>query len=183
MASPAAAASGALVRQYFSDETFRYWTAVCNGAYSKFCSERYYCMQNNITYTYSHESMILGVLLKAALLHSGGEHGQLLQQRNLESLGSPPDNVQGYGIVDLSNVLPLPDGSPFDLFVDDLRTIAENSMVTYTVAVQNSNYPLKITISWYDYPNTDGFTGTALINDLNLEAVSAIAGSRQDPNI
>ena len=119
--------------------------------------------------------MILGVLLKAALLHSGGNMVNFYSNGNLESLGSPPDNVQGYGLFDLSNVLPLPDGSPFDLFVDDLRTIAENSMVTYTVAVQNSNHPLKITISWYDYPNTDGFTGTALINDLNLEAVSAIA--------
>ena len=34
MASPAAAGSGALIRQYFVDQTFRYWTTVCNSAYS-----------------------------------------------------------------------------------------------------------------------------------------------------
>ena len=97
---------------------------------------------------------------------------------NLQSLGSPPDNIQGYGLIDLSNVLPLTVSNSFDLFVDDLRTISENSVITYTATIQNSNYPLKITISWYDYPSTDGFTGAALINDLNLEAVSVSANSR-----
>ena len=75
----------------------------------------------------------------------------------------------------------------FDLFVDDLRgmyfnpyslldisvaEIPQNEMVSYTAVVLDSTIPLKVTIAWYDYPQTEGFTGVALVNDVDLEVSS-----------
>ena len=48
-------------------------------------------------------------------------------------LGPPPDSTQGYGRVTLKNVLPLRNVYVFDLFVDDLVTIAAFSTVTYSI--------------------------------------------------
>lgn len=56
MSAPAAAGSALLVREYFSDTTKRFWTAVCNSAY-RLC----------LPFTPS------GVLVKAILLHSGSQ--------------------------------------------------------------------------------------------------------------
>jgi hypothetical protein len=51
-------------------------------------------------------------------------------------------------------------------------------MVTYTATVTDSSFPLKVTVSWYDYPQAEGFTGKALINDLDLE-VSSVSANMQ----
>jgi len=49
------------------------------------------------------------------------------------ALGAPPDSSQGYGRVTLKNVLPLQNVYIFDLFVDDLVSIAPYSTIRYTV--------------------------------------------------
>ena len=161
MASPVAAGTAALIRQYFIDQSFSFWTKHCNSAYA-FCRP----------FTPS------GVLVKATLLHSGTAMQQYWVGDNLDALGSPPDYKQGYGLVTLSRVLPLNGVNAFDLFVDDLRTIGQNSLVTYSATITNPSVPLKITLSWYDYPAVEGYTGTSLINDLNLQASNIASNTR-----
>ena len=75
MASPAAAGAAALVMQYFQDQTF--WKALCNPSYPS-CNP----------FTPS------GVLMKAALLHSGT--GMAIYEGNQGNtyLAAPPDNYQ-----------------------------------------------------------------------------------------
>lgn len=50
--------------------------------------------------------------------------------------------------------------------------LEQNQMVSYTAVVLDSSIPLKVTIAWYDYPQTEGFTGIALVNDIDLEVSS-----------
>lgn len=61
--------------------------------------------------------------------------------------------------------------------------IGQNEMVSYTAVVLNSSFPLKVTIVWYDYPQTEGFTGTALINDIDLQVSSLTEDIRSSKNI
>jgi hypothetical protein len=84
MASPSAAGAAALIREYFIDETFQFWAALCNGAYS-----------NCRSFAPS------GVLLKAILLQSGSPMMQYWVGNDLLPLSSPPDNIQGYGLINL----------------------------------------------------------------------------------
>lgn len=105
MASPSAAGAAALIRQYFIDATAVYWSAVCNQAYN-------FCL--------SFEPS--GVLIKTMLLHSGSPMQQYWDvNNNLQPLSPPPNNIQGYGLINLSTALPLNNTDTFDLFVDDLR--------------------------------------------------------------
>jgi Subtilase family len=161
MASPAAAGVAALIRQYFIDRSKKFWSTICKSRYS-FCKP----------------FIPSGVLVKAVLLHSGKPMKAFWSGDNILPLKtSPPDNYQGYGLITLSTVLPL-NASAYDLFVDDLRSISQNAIVSYTVTVANARIPLKVTISWYDYPAADGTTTPALINDLDLEVVSLNANIR-----
>ncbi len=77
----------------------------------------------------------------------------------------------------MPNVLPLLNVHTFDLFVDDLRSLGAHSQIVYTVSVSDSSVPLKVTIAWYDFPNVDGTSTAALINDLDL-LVTSPAGTR-----
>ena len=89
---------------------------------------------------------MLGVLVKAALLHSGTPmtmfNGQGGGKPNIP-LGAPPDNTQGYGRIELLHILPLSGYTGFDLYVDDLRVIGENAKITYTVHIVDVLQPLK----------------------------------------
>ena len=60
-------------------------------------------------------------------------------------LGNTPDDYQGYGRVDLLNVLPLA-SSPFSLFVHEssLLQIQEN---VFTVSISDSSQPFKVRLS------------------------------------
>lgn len=129
MASPTAAGSATLIRQYFVDHQNKFWTQMCNSFY-KFCK----------AFTPS------GVLVKAMILHSGSAmtefNGNEGGTPNIP-LGSPPDFTQGYGRINLMNVLPLSGYTGFDLFVDDLHVINEYSTNNYWVTVRDSSIPLK----------------------------------------
>ena len=160
MATPSAAGAALLVRQYFTDSSGVFWKKVCNKSYT-FCKG----------FTAS------GVLIKAVLLHSGTPmklfDGQACGCGTPSvTLNSPPDSTQGYGRITLSNVLPLYNTFIFDLFVLDLVRINANTKLVYHAHVTNTNTPLKVTISWYDPPNTAGTTGKALINNLDLLVVA-----------
>ena len=126
MASPAAAGSALLIRQYFMDT--RFWSFNCNQLYS-----------NCGPLTPS------GVLVKAIILHSGSRMLQYSGTNSVTPLGPPPDSVQGYGRITFKNVLPIKSTYPFDLFVDDLNKIGQNSKTTYsvTIPISGNTAPLK----------------------------------------
>jgi hypothetical protein len=129
MATPAAAGIALLARQYFMDEKSPdFWVGTCNQNYS-------YCK----SFTPS------GVLIKAVLLHSGSAMALFNGGGSKDvPLGIPPDFMQGYGRVNLANVLPLKGVyENFNLFVDDLINVEEGFDVVYKVKVEAATAPLK----------------------------------------
>ena len=131
MASPGAAGTALLIRQYFSDSGPNFWNSLCNKKYL-FCKS----------------FLPSGVLVKAILLHSGSQMikydgGQCNCGLPTTILSAPPDSIQGYGRITLNNVLPLANKFIFDLFVDDLVTIQANSMIMYHTHVTSSSTPFK----------------------------------------
>jgi hypothetical protein len=62
---------------------------------------------------------------------------------NTQYLGEPPDNIQGYGRIQLDNILPLAPKNIFDLYLHDGFGLAENSETFYKVYVSDSSIPLK----------------------------------------
>ena len=161
MAAPVVAGSALLIRQYFIDERQRFWTQSCRPQYNRIC----------------RSTVPSGVLLKAAILHSGTSASMVgvedsdsaFYYYEVETtLSNTPDNFQGYGRVFLQNILPLKGKFDFDLYFDDLRAINENSDIVYYVNVLDSTRPLKVTLSWYDPPGIDGLSTQSLIHDLDL---------------
>jgi hypothetical protein len=128
MATPSAAGVALLVRQYFMDNSNRFWTAVCNHNYRS-----------------CHSFIPSGPLLKAILVH-GGRKMKLFDGGGEFDvvLGVPPDFIQGFGRISLFQVLPLPQVvTNFDLFVADAVNIQENSQIAYKVQIKASNIPFK----------------------------------------
>jgi hypothetical protein len=126
MASPAAAGAAALIMQYFRDANF--WGQNCNSMY-------WFCKPIFPT----------GVMVKVLILHAGTKmvkkHGV---SADLDQyLGEPPDNIQGYGRIQLDKVLPLAPNNIFDLYLHDGFGLAENSETFYKVFVSDSSIPLK----------------------------------------
>lgn len=127
MATPAAGGAALLFRGYFTSITDTFWTAVCNPAYA-------YCKPFAPS----------GMLLKALMINSGSQmalyHGG--GSRDVP-LGAPPDYMQGFGRVTLSNVLPLKDiYNDKDLFVDDMHSLVAGQTITYVVLVASNKSPL-----------------------------------------
>jgi len=155
MATPAAAGIAALMRQYFRDKEGKFWTKTCYPTSDKYCN----------AFTPS------GMLLKALLIHSG-EKMSLYHYGNSDrdvklSQNGKPDVYQGFGRVQLSNVLPLPGKSNFQLTVRDMVELQEGTTMTHYFKVKDSSQPLVATLSWYD-PPADKKAAKALVNDLDL---------------
>ena len=155
MATPVTASNAAMVRQYFTNSTF--WQTEC----------RRYSTEAACT-AFSPS----GVLVKAVLMNSGEPMKQYATNGRAttipdQALGAPPDYFQGYGRIMLSNVLPLSGTTEasFQLFVQDLLEVKENTMLTYSVVVSDSTIPLSFTVSWYDPPNVF-WSGKAVLNDI-----------------
>lgn len=121
MASPSAAGQALLVRQYFLDNDGSYWTARCNRNYRS-----------------CHTLDPSGPLVKAVLINSAGPmalfHGG--DSKDIP-LGTPPDNMQGFGRINLARVLPVPGLNNFDLFVDDRVRIDQYSQKAYQVVLDD----------------------------------------------
>ncbi len=128
MATPAAAGTAILIRQYFMDQSNKFWTAICNTGYR------------------SCKSFIpSGPLIKAICIHSGNKMKMYNGGgSNSIPLGTPPDYMQGFGRLSLYRVLPLKGWlTSFDLFVADAVNIQENSKIVYKVQINSSSQPLK----------------------------------------
>eukprot|EP00300_Choanocystis_sp_HF-7_P010719 c17110_g1_i1.p1 GENE.c17110_g1_i1~~c17110_g1_i1.p1 ORF type:complete len:522 (+),score=89.75 c17110_g1_i1:876-2441(+) len=152
MATPIAAASGALVRQYFMD-----------GFYPTGSKRR----QNRF--------VPMGALVKAILVNSAvplsGTHG------NTPLSGQVPDNFQGFGSIRLDQTLRFSNSNHNLQVVGDFSNmIALNegdSPFTTNVVVHPSR-DLKVTLAYHDYEGS-AFATHVLVNDLDL-TVECVSG-------
>lgn len=78
---------------------------------------------------------------------------------------------QGWGQVQLSNVLPIPGQYNFDLYVADYEYLTSLTERIYQVDIVNSNHPLRATIVWTD-PMNVMWAAKNLLNDLDLIVTS-----------
>ena len=156
MATPIVAGTAALMIQYFKNAKF--WASFCNPAYF-LCSNGAFSP--------------LGPTIKALLMHSAvGMNSYISSSGFSIPLTTTPDFNQGYGRIDLLNILPLViyDKCPYALFLDE-AVLTPLTEYTYKVYVKSLSQPLKATISWFDPPNTE-FAARVLIHDLDLLLIS-----------
>ena len=100
-----------------------------------------------------------GALVKAMLILGAEDMGT----RDI------PNNDEGWGRINLVNTL-LPD-SDVGIFVDDRSRLSSGQEASYNFDVTRSGEPLKVVLTWSDYPGST-FSGTQLRNNLNLEVTS-----------
>ena len=140
-ATPAAAATTALIRQYYTEGWYPSGSAR---------------PQDAITPT--------GALLKATLLNAtidmAGEAGY-------------PSVTEGWGMARLNNTLVFP-GSPRGLRAWDVRNadgVATGEFQAFTIEVESSTEPLKVTLVWSDPPGMAG-SASPVVNNLDLTVVA-----------
>ncbi|HEX9048392.1 MAG TPA: S8 family serine peptidase, partial [Verrucomicrobiae bacterium] len=107
-------------------------------------------------------------LVKAALINSADE-----LDRAKGGPGAAPNNLEGWGRVDLRNIVSTnPIALPrYYQFLDQTALLTNGALYTQHLFVQAADQPLKITLAYTDEP---GFPGAnpALVNDLDLELVA-----------
>ncbi|MEX0992837.1 MAG: S8 family serine peptidase, partial [Solirubrobacterales bacterium] len=104
-------------------------------------------------------AMVKAILVNAASDMTGGSMGD----GALGTLGNAPDDNQGWGRVNLGNVL---DGTTRDYRdqADLLSTTGQSLVRAYDVA--DTGKPVKVTLAWTDPPGPT--SGNAFVNDLDL---------------
>lgn len=146
MASPGAAGAAALIRQYYTDGWYPTGDPVPGDAF-----------------------VPSAALLKATLLNSAV---------NMTGTAAIPANCQGWGRVLLDDALFF-GGESRELFVEDDRTGfaagSAGAVRTFPVTVGSSLEPLKVTLTWTDFPSTPA-ASPHINNDLDLE-VSGPSGT------
>ena len=142
-ATPAAAATAAIIRQYFTQGWYPTRAPLAADAFDPSAA-----------------------LLRAMLIASGQ------QVTGTGTSGSSwPNAQQGYGRILLSSVLPLP-GDGFDTqVVDNSAGLVTGQAMTYTFHVVNGATSARFALAWTDYPGTLG-AAKALVNDLDLEVTA-----------
>lgn len=160
MATPAVAGAALLVREYFKKK----YGSVCRAEY-----------EDCVNFEPS------GVLTKAILVHSAfglsSYSSPDFDSRTEEShfsLGSTPDEFQGFGQVAVGNILALTSAAAAkkDLYVKDMFWVKSSTAYDLKVNVDSFEVPFRVTIVWYDPPSSVGSSGSLLINDLDLEVIS-----------
>ena len=96
-------------------------------------------------------------------------------------LGPPPDEFQGYGMMTLSNILPLKDGTGLipDLMLyvyDQLRVLNTNMTYQFIVSIDNATavkgLPIKLSIVWNDVPYNGALGAKTLVNDFDCAIIT-----------
>jgi M6 family metalloprotease-like protein len=148
MATPAIAASGALVRQYFTEGFYPSGTRQpANG------------------FTPS------GALLKAMLLNSTRAMNGTDANGSAAPLVGYPSNLGGWGRLVLSDALFFAGTSTRNLRVWDFHNdtgLATGGTRNHFFRVVDNTQPLKITLVWTDPPPTTSAFGAPVVNDLDL---------------
>ncbi len=120
-------------------------------------------------------------LVKATLMNAAydiypGQYGTG-QYQEIPTLR--PNNVEGWGRVDLANAL-MPAAPVEFRYVDETTGLNTGDTKTYTVSVNDTSVPLHITLVWTDYPASTS-SSKQLVNDLDLTVV-APDGTTYYPN-
>lgn len=158
MASPTAAGNALLVLQYFAEGWYPSGTKRAADAFSP-----------------------SGALIKALLMTSGEAMDfTTLTDGSQISTGGYPSNKQGYGRIQLSNVLNFASSSAdgISLFVRGaalssspmyvaIGSKAQKHNYTFTTSLDEAQSPIRITLSYSDDPGTVG--GKVVVNDLSID--------------
>ena len=96
-------------------------------------------------------------------------------------LSPPPDSFQGYGMITLSNILPLKDGTGLNpdlmLYVYDKLNFV-NTQITYQFIVNINDtiaakgLPIKLSMVWNDVPYEGAIGGKTLVNDFDCAIIT-----------
>ncbi len=109
-------------------------------------------------------------LLKALLVHGAvGMTGQY----NPPEVGAPPDNVQGWGRLNIENSL-FPSAAVLEFRDNPADAVGAGEVREYTFTVTDGSLPLRATLAWSDYPSSPAAGG--LYNSLRL-AVEVSGGA------
>jgi hypothetical protein len=116
-----------------------------------------------------------GALVKAMLIHSTVKMAAwdtgTSDHPHRVTLGTPPDNHQGFGRLDLSLSLftdkstPANDGA--SLWVTDSGSVTSGHSISYNFHLVSAAQPLKATLAWYDPANSVS-AAKQLLHDLDL---------------
>ncbi len=101
-----------------------------------------------------------GMLLKAFIINGA-------QDINNAVIGPIPNNLQGWGRINLTNSIAPDNLTTRVQFIDNKILKKQNQKFDLSNVRFSSNKPIEITLAWYDLPD-DGGTGS-LIQDLDLE--------------
>lgn len=166
MATPIAAGAALLIRQYMENSSF----------YGSFCNQNYRSCPIVVVSPNPYQSnFISGALLKAMITHSAQNMNKYESCDDCAipetNFSTPPDNIQGWGQVQLNHVLPIPGTYDFDLYVADYELLSSLTRMTYFVQVSSTSKPLRATIAWTDPPNIL-WAVKNLLNDLDIMVIS-----------
>eukprot|EP01041_Mallomonas_annulata_P012362 gene12362-26008_t len=137
MATPTIAGTAALIRQYFMQKAF--WASNCNTQYNR-CRSPFEPLASTV------KAILINSAISATYMTTVGP---IVQN---------PDISQGFGVVDLMNVLPMAGVTEegLDLFVDEIVFQSGMTMVWKVLIPSSSTIPLKATIAWTDLPSIVG---------------------------
>ena len=111
-------------------------------------------------------------LIKATLMNAAYDiyPGQYGTGAGQEIPTTRPNNVEGWGRVDLANAL-MPESPVKLIYYDETNGLNTNGTKTYTVNVSDTSVPLHVTLAWTDYPASTS-SSKQLVNDLDLTVTS-----------
>lgn len=119
-----------------------------------------------------HQEKPTAALLKAYLLHTAtemfpGQYGEVGASQGQEILTLRPNSDEGYGLVNLAQVVGLPTVAGSLVLVDSKSGVATGEISTTNFKVTKAGH-LMVNLVWTDAPGSPN-AGKALVNDLSLE--------------
>ncbi|MCA1813174.1 MAG: S8 family serine peptidase [Halobacteriales archaeon] len=170
MATPTAAAAAALLRDYFAKG---YWPGGFAGSgpaidpSTALVRALFFASGHEMTGAGAHPGLYLGALASepngAALLSGLGRIPG--SSTFLGPIGSFPNPAQGWGRLDLAQVLPFAGGQGL-WFEDEAAGLGSGDSQSFTVHV-GADQPLRVVLAWTDVAGAAG-ADPALVNDLDL---------------
>ena len=142
MATPLTAGLCALIREYFTDGNY---AGITNPS----------------------SALIKAMLINSALDLSPGQYGTGATR---EIPTTRPNDVEGWGRPRLDQGL-FPVSPRNNIIYDISPGLSTDGQGTYNFIVNDSSYPLNVTLVWTDYPGSP-VSGGGLVNDLDLELVT-----------
>ncbi|HPI06139.1 MAG TPA: S8 family serine peptidase, partial [Saprospiraceae bacterium] len=151
MATPAVAASGALVRQYFTEGWYPSGTKRPDHAFTP-----------------------SGALLKATLLNATRNMTGTDAFGVAANVNGYPTNLEGWGELVLDDALYFA-GDARNTWVWDVRHdggLNTGETNTYFLPVATNTQPLKVTLTWMEPPAASANFGAPVVNDVNLRVTA-----------